>query len=223
MRSHPFRHEPLPPLPTTPRGHEVAQSFGLTFGSDAASRRACAEVPLPETGEILFLGGASGSGKSSLMRILRRRARLRYRVLNLPRLALAQRPVIDLFDDPAFPVTLRRLSAVGLAELWTWLRRPAELSEGQRWRLRLALALDAAERSGRPVLLACDEFGAVLDRVSACIVARCVRRAVDALPHRLCALLATSHDDLHRALDADIRIECDFGEHRLVRRKRCAR
>jgi uncharacterized protein len=150
------------------------------------------------------------------LRLLTCRARTARRVINLRSIPLPDRPVIDLFDDETFPPTLRRLSSVGLAEVWTWLRRPRELSEGQRWRLRLALALSRAPSAPKPVLLVCDEFGAVLDRVSARIVGACVRRAVDERAETLSALLATSHDDLTDVLDPELHIDCDFGLHRLT-------
>jgi ABC-type ATPase with predicted acetyltransferase domain len=58
-------------------------------------------------------------------------------------------------------------------------------------------------------VLAADEFAAPLDRVTAMVVARALRRAVDARPH-LAAVVATSHDDLVTALDPDVLVRCDF-------------
>lgn len=226
MRAKPidFTHEHDRPLPTSPRGHEIALGFGLTFdGARTVSRRLDQTVCPPVPGQILFIGGASGSGKSSVLRSIARRAHRATVVINLRRIALDDRPVIDLFEEESIAGSLGRLSRVGLAEVWTWLRRPRELSEGQRWRLRLALALRRAEAMDRPATLVCDEFAALLDRVSACIIASAVRRAVDDHATKLGAILATSHDDLHRALDPDIRIDCDFGVHQLTRRKRRAR
>lgn len=231
VKSIEFAHEHAQPLPTSPRGHEMAQAFGLRFDeaethvdvTETHASRASGKIALPSPGQILFLCGASGAGKSSLLKLLARRARRTRKVINLRTVRLESKPVIDLFSDAGFPPALRRLSAVGLAEVWTWLRTPRELSEGQRWRLRLALALEIAERSDKPVTLVCDEFAAVLDRVSAFIVAACVRRAVDQHASKLSAILATSHDDLGRALDPDLRIHCDFGRHTLTCRKRCAR
>jgi ABC-type ATPase with predicted acetyltransferase domain len=59
-------------------------------------------------------------------------------------------------------------------------------------------------------VLACDEFGAVLDRVTAIVVARALRRAVSSRGD-VCAVLATSHDDLRGALLPEVEVRCDFG------------
>jgi ABC-type ATPase with predicted acetyltransferase domain len=80
--------------------------------------------------------------------------------------------------------------------------------------LRLALGLAAARpENGRQLcVLAADEFAAPLDRVTAMVVARAVRRAADARPD-LCAIVATGHDDLTAALAPDVVIRCDFGHY----------
>jgi ABC-type ATPase with predicted acetyltransferase domain len=174
-----------------------------------------AGCPLPgiEGGRVVLITGASGAGKSSLMRHIRSRYDRRLWI-DLGRVKLPRRAVVDCF--PArLPVeeVLAALGRVGLGEVWTYLRRPEQLSDGQRWRLRLALGLERAKgRGGRGVVvLACDEFGALLDRVTAAVVARVVRRVVAASPG-VCAVLATSHDDLGEALGADVIVRCDFGK-----------
>src|SRR5437588_32134 len=57
-------------------------------------------------------------------------------------------------------------------------------------------------------VIAADEFCALLDRVTACVVARNFRRLIDMT--NIAAVLATSHDDLTRALQPDTIIRCDF-------------
>jgi ABC-type ATPase with predicted acetyltransferase domain len=142
---------------------------------------------------------------------------------------------------------------VGLAEAWSYLRTPNELSEGQRWRLKLAIAMSGAtsrtrglrvlpktahsstgtgeaRSSGVPsdlasdekrLILVIDEFAALLDRITASIVARCLRRAVDATDN-LCAIVATSHEDLTRALAPDTIVHCDFRLIEVLRLKQDA-
>jgi ABC-type ATPase with predicted acetyltransferase domain len=217
-----FSFEPTAPVVNSARAREVAAHFDVdaTDAARSSHRRVRCPVAPPRSGELMLLAGASGSGKSSLLCVLRRRAkRAGVTPINLQRIALPERPVVELFEhDVTLERTLKRLARVGLAEVWTWLRPPSQLSEGQRWRLRLALAIERVERSESPILLVCDEFGAVLDRDSACIVSNVLRRAVDAHRDRLAAIVATSHDDLSDALAADVTIECDFGRITVTRK-----
>ena len=97
-----------------------------------------------------------------------------------------------------------------MGEAWSYLRLPSELSDGQRWRLKLARALWTAQASDAPAIIACDEFAAVLDRVTAMVASRCLRRVIDAKP-TLSAVVATAHDDLGPALRPDVVAWCDFG------------
>jgi ABC-type ATPase with predicted acetyltransferase domain len=178
-------------------------------------------------GRVVLVTGASGSGKSTLLARLGRTFRGRrgrgawveFDRVRVP----ADVRVVDAMaeamgggdDDASIVAALEALSRVGLGEVWSYLRRPGELSEGQRWRLRLALALERTPSkkvapARDPVdVLAADEFAAPLDRVTAMVVARALRRAADARPN-LCAVVATSHDDLLGALDPDVVVRCDF-------------
>jgi ABC-type ATPase with predicted acetyltransferase domain len=138
----------------------------------------------------------------------------------LNRIPLPHRPVIELFPGLPLEKALELLSRVGLAEAHTYLLPPAKLSAGQRWRLRVALAIARPEMAvarhwavgtGHCFCLVCDEFAAVLDRVTAAIVAHALRRVVDQ-GSGLCAILATSHDDVVRGLRPDWVVECEFGK-----------
>ena len=173
-----------------------------------------ANLAPPAPGQILLITGPSGAGKSTLLRSLRKS--LGRRCLNLDHLRLPHRPVIELFDHIHLLDALAALSRVGLAEAHTWLLPPAHLSAGQHWRLRLAMAsVHPRILAGRPTCLLCDEFAALLDRVTATIVARGLRRLITRNPH-LSAILATSHTDLAPALQPDQVIEGDFGEMRSI-------
>ncbi len=129
--------------------------------------------------------------------------------MRLPRRRPPRDTVIDCFPHRSVEDTLCLLGRFGLAEAAIYLLPPRSLSAGQQWRFRLALAADRLERARRPHLIIADEFAAVLDRVTACVVAHRLRKLIDGSPHA--ALLATSHDDIATALKPDHVIRCDFG------------
>jgi ABC-type ATPase with predicted acetyltransferase domain len=182
------------------------------------------DLPALTPGQILLITGPSGSGKSTLLRRLRRRCQIP--LINIPRIALWRKPVIDHFPHISIESALAHLSRVGLAEAHCYLLPPRHLSDGQRWRLRLALALSQVskndDRGGMgncnemPVsspafhCLLCDEFTSLLDPITASVVARVLRRAITP-DSNLCAVLACSRTDILRALAPDLIIRCDFG------------
>ena len=184
---------------------------------------------LPLSGEITLLTGGSGGGKSRLLRAIRDGLPPTHHWIEPAAITLGDACVVDRVCDeldaaaPAgsrVEAALELLSRVGLAEAWTYLQTPAELSDGQRWRLLLALAVARALRGSTDrelvTVIAIDEFAALLDRVTARVVARSLRRLLDrpGLP-RLAAVVATSHDDLTAALSPDRIVVADFGEYRV--------
>lgn len=226
----------------TPRAMEVAVMFGLSMdGTHEHVILPPIELTL-KPGEVVFVTGVSGGGKSTLLRLIQSSLQQnQYDALpshDAPALILNEQlpTLIDsaLVDALAKPegkhttestheqATLdqvcRWLSQAGLNDAAVMLRTPSELSEGQRHRLRLAQAMAAAER--RPeawsVLLA-DEFGSSLDRTTAFALARSVRRWVSR--SRVCLVAATAHDDLLEPLRPDVLIEvapggqCDVHRH----------
>jgi ABC-type ATPase with predicted acetyltransferase domain len=98
-----------------------------------------------QPGDVAFITGPSGSGKSVLLRRLEEALRNESDagVVNLAEVSLpTDRPVIELFAGP-LDEALRTLSAAGLADAFLLLRTADELSDGQRYRLRLAMAIDS--------------------------------------------------------------------------------
>src|SRR5262249_5039023 len=146
-------------------------------------------------GDVVLITGPSGSGKSTLLRHISRLLSLR-RNLTLKILANTPPPavaaVVDCLDLPLVQAA-RLLAMAGLPEARLLLRTPAELSEGERFRFRLAQFLASAA----DVMLA-DEFAAVLDRVTARAVAwrlgKFIRASTGTRQPRI-SILATSHED----------------------------
>jgi len=203
------------------RAQTIAQWFGISHARQHAPHWSIdARLPsVPAARQILLITGPSGAGKSTLLREYRRRIPPRLRI-ELQHLVLLRKPIIELFDELSLEEALLLLSRMGLAEAHSYRLPPAMLSDGQRWRLRLAMALYLAQHRPKPAggprdagAAACilaDEFAGLLDRVTGTIVANMLRRAVDGQPG-LRAIVASSRDDLAAALRPDVIVTCDFG------------
>jgi uncharacterized protein len=169
-------------------------------------------------GEVVFFTGPSGSGKSSLLcetaAALEREGAA---TLWIDRLEWSEAPLVDVFPTPVRE-SLDLLSACGLGEAQLLLRAPGELSDGQRYRFRLALGLSVLRWEGEaPAWLVADEFSAALDRTLAKVLAFNLRRL--ARKTGVGFLLATTHDDLLGDLDPDVLVRCDIDGHIQVERK----
>jgi ABC-type ATPase with predicted acetyltransferase domain len=153
-------------------------------------------APLAPGGAVLCLG-PSGSGKSTRLRAAASEARRRGWVVVTPAVPSPSRSVIDQVPGP-LGEAIATLCRAGLAEAKLLGRRGDELSEGERARLGLALALARAQRrrhaGGRPVLLVVDELASTLDRVTARGLCLSLRRWAARTGVRL--LAATAHDDV---------------------------
>lgn len=201
----------------SPHVMQVAAMFGL--GVD--EQRELQLVPPTEielrAHQLIFVTGASGSGKSTLLRLIQRETQQRddAQLIDFDRLPEPpDAPLVDCFDDAPLDNVMRWLSLAGLDDAFVMLRRPDELSDGQRYRFRLArtIATVAQQRSvdaPLPIVLA-DEFAATLDRLTAQVLARNVRKWVDRTP--LCFIAATTHDDLLESMHPDTLIEKHLGE-----------
>lgn len=177
---------------------------------------------IPQPGQITLLSGPSGSGKSSLLRSLAAHLRsVGATTVNLDTIAPPDHPVVILFGQVPTTDVLRRLGRVGLGEAQVLFHRPSELSDGQRFRLHLALALHDLERSPprHPRVLLIDEFCNSLDPVSATVVSTMLSRTVRDLA--IAAVVATWRTDLRAALKPACNTHCDFGKTTLTLTPRC--
>ncbi len=182
---------------------EIAAMFGL--GVD--DQRQCIVVPRTDLnlrgGEVIFITGPSGSGKSTILRCIADEVRgcLRFEdVLSYD----DDRPIIEQIGRTIEEATLI-LSLAGLADAFNMLRRPSELSDGQRYRFGLARLIERATHADElaEIVVLADEFGATLDRLTASVVARNVGRWVRRCP-QVCFIAATTHEDLIEAINPDV-------------------
>lgn len=165
--------------------------------------------------QVAFITGPSGSGKSRLLRAVERAA---HRPIRVDPAALPHVAAIDIaaFANPADPLAL--LARVGLAEAPLLGRTPRELSDGQRWRLALAVALARAGEDGASLIA--DEFTSLLDRVTARAVARALRRVLARNPAAR-FIGAGSHDDILPLLAPGLLVRLDLAGNIRVTTARC--
>lgn len=192
------------PKRKTVRTARVMDHFGIGFETGMHVLARDVELPL-RGGKVVCFTGDSGSGKSSLMR---RAAAELPSVLNIDALELGDRPLVDGMQT-SFEDSLELLTACGLGEAQLLLRAPAELSDGQRYRYRLALAL-----SQRPDWVLADEFTATLDRTLAQGIAFNIRKQARRLGTGF--LLATTHEDILPDLAPDLHVQCRLGSEPIL-------
>jgi ABC-type ATPase with predicted acetyltransferase domain len=188
--------------PLSDKAARVCRMFGLTLDrlTTGAPRHQCHVEIRP--GDIVYLTGPSGAGKSVLLREIERCVPASDAVnlagIDLPR----DRTVVDCFDSDVV-TSLRMLGTVGLSDVFSMLNRPCWLSDGQKYRFRLARALMA----GKPFIFA-DEFCSELDRITAATVAFNVHRLAKRAGTTL--ILASSRDDILMDLAPDVLLVKDF-------------
>ena len=188
----------------TPRVIEVAEAFGL--GLDDREFVLYDDLVLEmEEGDVVYITGQSGSGKSVLLRQLSENLTSEgYNLVNIDTMELPEMPLVDQLGKNTREA-LELLSRVGLNDAYLFIRKPSELSDGQRYRLRLAHLMD----QDADVWVA-DEFGAVLDRTTAKIVAFSMQKFARKLGKTL--LVATTHTDLEKELGPNVKVEKYFRE-----------
>jgi ABC-type ATPase with predicted acetyltransferase domain len=108
----------------------------------------------------------------------------------------ADKAVIDCLPGD-FLQGLRLLSTTGLNDVFCVLNTPANLSDGQKYRFRLAMAL-AAEKK----FVFADEFCSTLDRVTAAVISYNVHNF--AKRNKMTFILASSHEDILTDLSPDV-------------------
>lgn len=188
----------------TPRVLEVAEAFGLGL-SDKEFVIYDNLVVEVQPGDVVYLTGQSGSGKSLLLRELASQMRADgVKVTDLNEVQLPEKPVIDLVGRSTSEAA-DILAKAGISDAWIYIKRPSQLSDGQRYRLRLAMVMDSDAD-----VWAADEFGAVLDRVTAKVVAFNMQKVARRMGKTL--LVATTHTDMVDELAPNLLVEKQFKE-----------
>lgn len=188
----------------TERVLEIAESFGLGLDDKEFVVFDNQEIPV-EQGNVVYITGQSGSGKSVLLRELSAQMTAAgLNVADIDKVELKPIPLIDQIGKDT-KEALNFLSLAGLNDAYLFIRKPSELSDGQRYRFRLAKVIE----SGAQVWVA-DEFLAVLDRTTAKVLAYNLQRTARKMGATL--MVATTHMDMVEDLDPDLYVDKRYRE-----------
>ena len=186
----------------TPRSLVVAEAFGLGIDEAQKFKVLDAEIKIGPT-DIVYITGDSGSGKSVLLRAIR--ADLGEEAIDLNEIQVdPDKPLIETVGATV-EQGLELLSKVGLNDAFLFLRTYSQLSDGQKYRYRIAKLIE----SGKQFCLM-DEFAATLDRDTAKIISYNLQKI--ARQQGKAVIVATTHSDLQEDLKPSVLIRKRFGE-----------
>lgn len=138
---------------------------------------------------ILLICGKSGSGKSTLLKEIGTPPKLEY---DYTKAVVSQFPNLD--EEEVCDL----LCGVGLSSVPTWLRKPQELSNGERARLDLCMSLYRSREAGIALI---DEFSSVVNRDVAKSMSYALQRYVR--QKKLKVVICSCHFDIIEWLTPD--------------------
>jgi ABC-type ATPase with predicted acetyltransferase domain len=157
--------------------------------------------------DIVYITGDSGSGKSILLKALEKDIRedLGLSCINIEEVQpILGKPLIETVGS-SLEEALELLSRVGLNDAYLFLRHYEHLSEGQKYRWKLAKLIESKAQ-----FWILDEFASMLDRDTAKIIAYNLQKL--ARQQGRAVLAATCHTDLHEDLNPSVHIHKRYGK-----------
>lgn len=199
-------YETAPPKPTK-RVIGVAESFGL--GLDQQQKFTIYDnIQLKiKPKDIVYITGDSGSGKTILLKALEKDIKKDKNLTctNIQEIKpKPNKPIIETVGK-TLKEALEILSKVGLNDAFLFLRTYKQLSDGQKYRYKIAKLI---EKNTQFWIL--DEFAATLDRDTAKIVAFNLQKI--ARQKGKTVIAATTHTDLKKDLNPSVHIHKKYGK-----------
>ena len=156
-------------------------------------------------GDLVFITGDSGGGKSVLLRVIKRKLSAQgKKIADFSEVKVDENEVLIESIGRDVNEAMNIFSMVGLNEAFLVLRKYKELSEGQKYRYRVAKMIN----SGADVWVM-DEFLSMLDRDTAKIVAYCIQKWARRLGKTV--FVATAHKDIIEDFNPNVLVVKNFG------------
>lgn len=189
------------------RTSKIGQAFGIGLEQKIFTIFNNVQVDIRPY-DIVLAVGDSGGGKSLLLRELTKRLSEYKHVFG----EICTESDLEINEDELLIDSIGKnveeaisyLSASGLNDAWLFLRKFNELSDGQRYRYKIAKML-----SMNKDVLVFDEFCSTLDRETAKAVGLCIQKLVRRAKKTL--IVATAHDDLVQDLGPSLLIRKNYG------------
>jgi hypothetical protein len=168
------------------RCNKVRTAFGIINGNTNSNVLPNFTLSI-EPGDVCLITGASGSGKSTILRLLTSNFKRITSDMDfngkLPNIQKKNIAILDSNSYPPIPLieqikvnesleeAIKLLNSIGLSEAHLYLKDPSQISDGQRYRFAIAKLCD----SKKPIWIA-DEFVSSLNPEMAAIVAKGLRK-----------------------------------------------
>jgi len=153
-------------------------------------------------GDLVYLTGDSGGGKTLLLKAFR--DFFGDETIELGDLEIDPEETLVEGIGGNVKEAIETLSLCGLNDAFLFLRKYKELSDGQKYRYKLAKLMDNKEKN----VWLIDEFCATLDRVMAHIIAYLIQKV--ARKYGKTVVVATTHRDLIEDFQPDVIVEKGF-------------
>ena len=184
----------------------VAQAFGVGIDETIRTRIFEDFEICYNDRDLIYVTGDSGSGKSSFLRLLSNHELSRERkVMRFSQVKPCNDEILVEGMGSSVEENMRFLGLVGLSEASIMVRRFDELSEGQKYRYKLAKMI--REPADAYIV---DEFASTLDRITAKVLAFNVQKWARKMGKMVA--IATPHQDLVTDFNPNILVYKGFGE-----------
>lgn len=179
------------------RSKLAAQSVDLNI-EEKLTHSITIKADIPKEYKIGLILGPSGSGKTTLAKQMFGNDCFEDLISN-------DKAIIDQFETvKEYNDVVKYLNAVGLSQIPCWLKKPYELSNGQKARASIAINLANSEKE----IIVIDEWTSVVDRTVAKAMSCSINKTLRSNFVNKKIVLVSCHYDIVEWLDPDWIIDC---------------